>query len=110
MFGIHTVNLSIDVGVGFLTLFGIASNDGIVMATYLDQNFQTKDTHPAVPAPLPRRGSLEVPSFGEVTAGGMGLPTYPGKIPQVSDRRRGTAGEPLPDDHRHHDADSAYRC
>jgi Cu(I)/Ag(I) efflux system membrane protein CusA/SilA len=37
LFQIGTVNLSVAVWVGFLALFGIASDDGVVMATYLDQ-------------------------------------------------------------------------
>jgi Cu(I)/Ag(I) efflux system membrane protein CusA/SilA len=39
LFQIHEVNLSVAVWVGFLALFGIASDDGVVMATYLDQSF-----------------------------------------------------------------------
>lgn len=39
LFNVHTVNLSIAVWVGFLALFGIASDDGVVMATTLDQQF-----------------------------------------------------------------------
>ena len=39
LFGVHTVNLSVAVWVGFLALFGIASDDGVVMATYLNQSF-----------------------------------------------------------------------
>ena len=39
LFQVHTVNLSVAVWVGFLALFGIASDDGVVMATYLDQQF-----------------------------------------------------------------------
>ena len=39
LFNVHTINLSIAVWVGFLALFGIASDDGVVMATYLDQQF-----------------------------------------------------------------------
>src|SRR5690606_35412871 len=34
------VNLSIAVWVGFIALFGIAVDDGVVMATYLDQRFK----------------------------------------------------------------------
>lgn len=39
LFQIHPVNLSVAVWVGFLALFGIAEDDGVVMATYLEQSF-----------------------------------------------------------------------
>ena len=39
LFQVHTINLSVAVWVGFLALFGIASDDGVVMATYLEQSF-----------------------------------------------------------------------
>lgn len=39
LFQIHPVNLSVAVWVGFLALFGIATDDGVIMATYLDQSF-----------------------------------------------------------------------
>lgn len=39
---VHPFNLSVAVWVGFLALFGIASDDGVVMATYLDQSFANK--------------------------------------------------------------------
>lgn len=39
LFQTGTVNLSIAVWVGFIALFGIAVDDGVVMATYLDQRF-----------------------------------------------------------------------
>ena len=39
LFQIHPINLSVAVWVGFLALFGIASDDGVVVATYLDQSF-----------------------------------------------------------------------
>jgi Cu(I)/Ag(I) efflux system membrane protein CusA/SilA len=40
LFQVHTVNLSVAVWVGFLALFGIATDDGVVMGTYLTQTFQ----------------------------------------------------------------------
>jgi Cu(I)/Ag(I) efflux system membrane protein CusA/SilA len=39
VFQVHGYNLSIAVWVGFLALFGIATDDGVVMATYLRQTF-----------------------------------------------------------------------
>jgi Cu(I)/Ag(I) efflux system membrane protein CusA/SilA len=42
LFQVGTVNLSVAVWVGFLALFGIATDDGVVMATYLDQSFAAR--------------------------------------------------------------------
>ncbi len=39
MFNMHPIKMSVAVWVGFLALFGIASDDGVVMATYLNQTF-----------------------------------------------------------------------
>ncbi|MBW2264345.1 MAG: efflux RND transporter permease subunit, partial [Deltaproteobacteria bacterium] len=39
LFQVGGINLSVAVWVGFLALFGIASDDGVIMATYLDQTF-----------------------------------------------------------------------
>jgi Cu(I)/Ag(I) efflux system membrane protein CusA/SilA len=44
------VNLSVAVWVGFLALFGIATDDGVVMATYLGQAFRARE--PATVAEL----------------------------------------------------------
>jgi len=39
VFNVHPINLSVAIWVGFLALFGIASDDGVVIATYLEQSF-----------------------------------------------------------------------
>jgi Cu(I)/Ag(I) efflux system membrane protein CusA/SilA len=39
LFQVHPINLSVAVWVGFLALFGIASDNGVIVATYLDQVF-----------------------------------------------------------------------
>ncbi|HBG26483.1 MAG: acriflavine resistance protein B [Planctomycetes bacterium GWF2_41_51] len=39
LFQIHPINMSVAIWVGFLALFGIASDDGVVMCTYLEQSF-----------------------------------------------------------------------
>ena len=39
LFQVHTINLSVAVWVGFLALFGIATDDGVIMSTYLRQTF-----------------------------------------------------------------------
>ncbi|TWT97255.1 efflux RND transporter permease subunit [Neorhodopirellula pilleata] len=40
LFQVKTINLSVAVWVGFLALFGIASDDGVVIASYLDESFR----------------------------------------------------------------------
>ncbi|MCR9065193.1 MAG: efflux RND transporter permease subunit [Cytophagales bacterium] len=40
LFQMHTVNLSVAVWVGFIALFGISTDDGVLMGTYLTQSFE----------------------------------------------------------------------
>ncbi len=42
LFQVYPVNLSVAVWVGFLALFGIASDNGVIMATYLEQTFERR--------------------------------------------------------------------
>jgi Cu(I)/Ag(I) efflux system membrane protein CusA/SilA len=44
LFQMGTVNLSVAVWVGFIALFGLATDDGVVMGTYLDQSFARNKT------------------------------------------------------------------
>ncbi|MFP4294033.1 MAG: efflux RND transporter permease subunit [Cyclobacteriaceae bacterium] len=44
LFQIKTIYLSVAVWVGFIALFGIATDDGVLIATYLDQSFDRNRT------------------------------------------------------------------
>ncbi len=59
LFNIKTINLSVAVWVGFIALFGIATDDGVVMATYLTQTFDKND--PTDKAEI-RRSTVEAAS------------------------------------------------
>jgi Cu(I)/Ag(I) efflux system membrane protein CusA/SilA len=43
LFGMGTINLSVAVWVGFLALFGIATDNGVIVCTYLQQVFQRQN-------------------------------------------------------------------
>ncbi len=45
LFMVHPLNLSVAVWVGFLALFGIATDDGVIMGTYLKQSFKNLTPH-----------------------------------------------------------------
>ena len=44
LFHVGPTNLSVAIWVGFIALIGIATDDGVIMATYLEQRF--KDFEP----------------------------------------------------------------
>jgi Cu(I)/Ag(I) efflux system membrane protein CusA/SilA len=44
LFQVHPINLSVAIWVGFLALFGIASDNGVLMATYLDESKEKRRT------------------------------------------------------------------
>ena len=61
LFQIHTINMSVAVWVGFLALFGIATDNGVIQSTYLGQVFRErqpqsiKDVHEATIVAAQRR-------------------------------------------------------
>lgn len=57
LFQVHPVNLSVAVWVGFIALLGIATDDGVVMSTYLHQKF--RGAEPPVTVDEVRRRTIE---------------------------------------------------
>ena len=45
LFGMGQINLSVAVWVGFIALFGVATDDGVLMGTYIQQVFLKRQPH-----------------------------------------------------------------
>ena len=70
LFQMHTINLSVAVWVGFIALFGIATDDGVVMATYLTQTFDrnTPETKHEIRASVVEAGEKRIRPWLMATA------------------------------------------
>jgi Cu(I)/Ag(I) efflux system membrane protein CusA/SilA len=62
LFQIQSYNLSVAVWVGFLALFGIATDDGVIMATRIEQSMaeERPDSIDAIRAAVVRGGALRI--------------------------------------------------
>lgn len=62
LFQMHTINLSVAVWVGFIALFGIATDDGVIMGTYIKQVFDEEKptTKSGIRAAVVNAGSKRV--------------------------------------------------
>ena len=62
LFQMHTINLSVAVWVGFIALFGIATDDGVIMGTYIKQVFDKEkpDTKEGIRTAIIHAGSKRV--------------------------------------------------
>ncbi len=62
LFQLHPINLSVAVWVGFIALFGIATDDGVIMGTYMMQVFEKEKpkTVEAVRTAVLHAGSMRV--------------------------------------------------
>ncbi len=70
LFGMHTINLSVAVWVGFIALFGIATDDGVLMGTYIHQTFLKRkpDTKEAIVEAVVEAGKKRVRPAAMTTA------------------------------------------
>lgn len=86
LFHVQPVNLSVAVWVGFLALFGIATDDGVLMSTYLKQRFETDR-----PATLPaiRRTVLKAATLRNRPAMMTTITTLLALLPVLSSTGRG---------------------
>ncbi len=105
LFQVHTINLSVAVWVGFIALFGVASDNGVIMGTYLKQIFAEEKPNDvkSVRAAVLQAGKLRIrpaimttattiiallPIFTSTGKGSdimvpMAIPTFGGMLVQV---------------------------
>ena len=70
LFGMGNINLSVAVWVGFIALFGIATDDGVLMGTYIHQTFleDKPNSHEAIREAVVKAGKKRVRPAAMTTA------------------------------------------
>jgi len=91
LFQMHSINLSVAVWVGFIALFGIATDDGVIMGSYIHQVFEEKNpqTITEVRDAVVEAGKMRVRPAVMTTGKGsdimipMAIPTFGGMTIQI---------------------------
>jgi len=85
LFQMRTINLSVAVWVGFLALFGIATDDGVLVATFLRDSFKrnSPDNVEEIRAAVIEGGLRRVPGRGADIMLPMAIPSFGGMALQV---------------------------
>lgn len=110
LFQMHTINLSVAVWVGFIALFGVATDDGVLMGTYIHHVFLEKDpqTRHAIREAVVTAGLKRVRPAAMTTATPPGRPAPRPHLDRKGSRYYSSDGNP--DFRRHADPVDDHVC